>query len=584
MDSHKADRASCKKAWIAIVTALSCFLFYVLACVVSTPSWSPDCTKIAILVTPPGNEPDKFAIFTYDIATGERVLLDEVKADGLLSTPAWSPDGTWIAYYRVEPNAPAEIPPSDPNSALPRKQQASTKIGDDAGQSGSPEAGRLLSEENKMLPSVMFEFIEEFVKEKKETDLFDMKLMLIRPDGSGKKTLHTAAWVGKRGDEATLAFIIRPVWSKDCKRLFYVRGFEEHTYVGSIDISTGKTYAHLLTSAGISAVSPDGKWIASFLEDGTLVTARVDGSMCKYFRLDVEVEDDYLFFCGGGGLFWSLDSQHVFVVGKESTMHAVDIASGQTEQYADPDANNTAYYTVSSGGDKLYYLAGSEANEDGSPQGVLSLRYMNLRDRHTGTVFVLPQIPELSGGGDGGIFSISPNGKIVLLRTSIQDEHDITKSVLIFCDGKTQKTVETDRWLLKPLYSDSDLIFEEKLIGKWRGTDGEMFVAERGQGRTYKFTMIEEDQEHHSVANLVRLRDTMFMGVFFDESLLLEKDSSGSHLLPDIFIKIDQIEPKLLLQTMEYDEVARMQEKENGLPAQGPLEADYTFEGVRVQP
>jgi len=86
------------------------------------------------------------------------------------------------------------------------------------------------------------------------------------------------------------------------------------------------------------------------------------------------------------------------------------------------------------------------------------------------------------------------------------------------------------------------------------------------------------------VANLVRLRDTMFMGVFFDESLLLEKDSSGSHLLPDIFIKVDQIEPKLLLQTMEYDEVARMQEKENGLPAQGPSEANYTFEGVRVQP
>jgi hypothetical protein len=171
-----------------------------------------------------------------------------------------------------------------------------------------------------------------------------------------------------------------------------------------------------------------------------------------------------------------------------------------------------------------------------------------------------------------------------MLRTLIKNEHGITKSVLIFCDGKTKKTVETDRWLLKPLYSGSDLIFEEKLIGEWRGADGEMFVAERGQQRTYKLTMIGRGQEHHFVANLVRLRNTMFMGVFFDESLLLEKDSAGSHLLPDIFMKVDQIEPKLLLQAMEYDEVAKMLEKNSEPLERSPSGADYTFEGVRVQP
>lgn len=583
MNTRKTNIISYRKAWIAFVASLSCLLIYVLACVMSPPSWSPDSSKIAILVTPTprGYEPDKYAIFTYDIATGERVLLDEVKADGLLSTPVWSPDGAWIAYYRMEPNNPVEIPPVDSNSAPAVTQQTSTETKELASQFSSGETKEQLSEENKILPSLLFDLVEKSEQEEKKTDFNDMKLMLIRPDGSEKKTLHTMKWAGESSDKSEQMFI-RPTWSKDCKKLFYARVLEDYSYVESIDIPTGKRYTHLLSSSGIPSVSPDGNWVASCLEDNqTLVTARVDGSMCKYIKLDMEFDDEYLFLFSG--LFWSSDSMKVFIVGKESTLHAVDIASGQTEQYADSDANNTAYYTISSGGDKLYYLASSEALEEGLAKGTLSLRYMNLRDRHTGTVFVLPQLPELSGG-DSGIFSISPNGKIVLLRTSIKDEHDITKSVLIFCDGKTKKTIETDRWLLKPLYSDSDLIFEEKLIGKWRGTDGEMFAAERGQGRTYKFTMIEEDQEHHSVANLVRLRDTMFMGVFFDESLLLEKDSSGSHLLPDIFIKVDQIEPKLLLQTMEYDEVARMQEKENGLPAQGPSEANYTFEGVRVQP
>jgi hypothetical protein len=53
----------------------------------------------------------------------------------------------------------------------------------------------------------------------------------------------------------------------------------------------------------------------------------------------------------------------------------------------------------------------------------------------------------------------------------------------------------------------------------------------------------------------------MFLGVFLDESLLENRDASGSHLLPDVFMRVAQIEPKLLLQTIEYSKLAEVLEK-----------------------
>ena len=73
---------------------------------------------------------------------------------------------------------------------------------------------------------------------------------------------------------------------------------------------------------------------------------------------------------------------------------------------------------------------------------------MNLRDRRTGTVFNLPVLPEFGDGGS--IFSIAPNGKVVMARAVIEDEFEGGGSVMIFWDGKTQKVVRTDPWLLEP--------------------------------------------------------------------------------------------------------------------------------------
>jgi hypothetical protein len=563
MNAQEAKIAGCRKAWIAFVAALCCLLIYVLACVLSPVGWSPDSSKIAILVTPHGEHPDIFAIYTYDIATGDRVLLDEVKADGALSAPAWSPDGKWIAYYKVEPApSPEVIPSSESDATVPAGDGSGNTTEGKTEQPNPPTITQeLFSEENKMLPSLMLELMKELVEEQEDVETFDVKLIMVTPDAKERKILQVMKWMGDMGDDDVREAMMhmRPSWSADCKRLFYVRMIEHLFYTGSIEIATGKTYAHLAGSIGTPIVSSDGKWAASYLEhDEMLVAARIDGNMCNYFRLDLEMDKQFM----QDVVFWSPDSKNVFVLAEDSILHAVDITSGQIEQYTVPDANNIAYYTLSSTGEKLYYIAGlNEEEEIDFTDRIFSLRYMDLQNKSTGTVFSFSGFPEHSKGGR---FSIAPNGKIVLLRAIIENGYERAISLLIFCDGKTQKVVSTDRWLRKPFYDDSNLIFEEKLIGNWRGEYEQISITEGALEKTYTLTWTEDDEERHAAANLVQLKDMMFLGVFLYESILEKKDSSGSHLLPDFFFRVHQIEPKLLLQPMGYDEVAEMLKEDAG--------------------
>ncbi len=452
MNTQEVKTVSCRKAWIAFVAAFSCLLIYVMACVMSPPGWSPDSSKIAILVTPPGegDNPKEFAIFVYDIAAGSRTLLDEVKADGVLSAPAWSPDGKSIAYYKVEPGPSEQVSPSSEPNAAPSIRERPLNTPEDKPDRSAPSAPAepLFSEENQMRPSFMFELAEEQVKDKNDVQTFDVKLVIATPDGKKRETLQVMKWVGDDEDRKSMV-LMRPTWSPDCKRLFYVRGIAEGDsfYIASIDLSTGATYAHLLGCIATPAVSPDGKWVASYLEDDdTLIASRIDGSLCKYFKLDLEIKGDgppMLDFT-----FWSPDSKKILAVDKDSVLHSIDIAGGQTELYKDPDVNSIAYPVISSTDKKLYYLGGFRTGEEGPPPQTISLKRMDLQGKNRRTIFTF-RMPELSDEG-GGVFSISPNGKIVLLRAIIKDESGEDKSALIFWDGKTQKIIQTNRWLLKP--------------------------------------------------------------------------------------------------------------------------------------
>jgi len=118
--------------------------------------------------------------------------------------------------------------------------------------------------------------------------------------------------------------------------------------------------------------------------------------------------------------------------------------TGEVKKYSDPAAKETAYGILSPQGDKLYYFAGFEKDDPNSDKEKVNLMSMNLKDLKTQVVFEVSKVPDLEGPGR---FSISPNGKMVLLRCVMKDKNGAEKSALLFWDGKLEKIVETDPWL-----------------------------------------------------------------------------------------------------------------------------------------
>jgi len=94
----------------------------------------------------------------------------------------------------------------------------------------------------------------------------------------------------------------------------------------------------------------------------------------------------------------------------------------------------------------------------------------------------------------------------------------------------------------------------------------------------------EDGEKVHIGGNLVRLKDAMFLGIFSDESSLQKKDSDGSHLVPDIFVMVDQTEPKLQLRVIDYHQLAKMLENDPNSLSQEAAKVGYTIEATRVQP
>lgn len=592
MVTQKANRVAYTKALVALAAGACCFLIYVLACVMSPVTWSPDCSKIAILVTPSGDDPDKapdkFAIFTYDIATGERVLLDEVEKNGSLSAPSWSPDGNWIAYYKVEPNIPQEVgamTKADPNVSL-----LAAEPNRDTNQPAPPiesklAAEDLFNEENRMLPPMLFEMVKEKLSEKEDLKTVDVKLMLIRPDGTEKKILQIIKSECDQDDSQALVYM-RPEWSRDCKRIFYVRILDstESYFMASLDIETGKTWAHLLGGLGTPVVSPDGKWVISLRgtdsesKKAVLTVAKTDGNLHKYFQLDIDLNDGPPMLVP---LSWVPDSKRILIWDKKG-FRIMNPDTGEMEQLGDPNATEIACPAFSTAGDRLYYIAKYKTGDPNSANQQVCLKRMDLTDKKIRTEFMLSDIPDVNE--EGGIFSISPKGGTVILRGMIKDSMEKKKSALIIWDGKTRKVVETDRWLMKPLYSDDNLTFEQKLIGKWKAKDGEMLVCEgKPEKAYYKMVLTGKDgKERHYWANLVNVERMRFLGLFLDESLLDKKDRYGSHLLPDTFAKIEQIEPKLLLRGMDYDKVAEILKRDPNLPEEKTMEGEGIAEFEKI--
>ena len=411
-------RVFVRNAWWAVMAALLCMVVYILGCVLSKPAWSPDSSQVALLVTPPQDDPNLHAILTYDIKTGKHRLLDHVPADGVLSGPAWSPDGKWIAYYRVEP-------PADPNAAASVTREPNQAV------------------ENVVLPGLLLDAAKGATSDK--TDRLDVKVMVATPDGKEKKVLCTTQWACKRDDLARL-MAMSPTWSMDSRHVFYAQPLGEAFSIVDLDVAAGHSQALLLSSTGGAVQSPSGQWVATLLADGSkqvaLVLARADGRMQKYVRLDLDLEDkDDLFI--GSELSWSLDSSRVLVSAGQP-MLVVNTGTGESRAYRDPETDDVAYGVLSPAGDSVYYICGLKKGESNSEDQDVDLRSLSLKDGKPKRLVRLSEGLHLKTIGR---FSVAPNGKLVLFRCIIKDAAGQEKSVLILWDGKGTKTIDTDPWL-----------------------------------------------------------------------------------------------------------------------------------------
>ena len=122
---------------------------------------------------------------------------------------------------------------------------------------------------------------------------------------------------------------------------------------------------------------------------------------------------------------------------------------------------------------------------------------------------------------------------------------------------------------LHPLYTEDDLIFEEKLLGNW-GKNGstETWQFERGNGdKSYEVLYTDENGKNGSFdAGLGKLNNVMYLNMFPQEPDLKQNDYYKFHILrAHSFLKIERIEPKLVMRVMNPDKMQKMLENDPNL-------------------
>lgn len=160
----------------------------------------------------------------------------------------------------------------------------------------------------------------------------------------------------------------------------------------------------------------------------------------------------------------------------------------------------------------------------------------------------------------------------------------LQKFVVEYADVKDVFGDATEMTRLEPIYTDDDLVFDANLVGQWEGKDGEILDSVQLSERAYDLMFVDEDgDEHQLYANLARVNGITLMAIFTDKAELDPNDTHAYafHLIPDAIFKVDRIEPDLILQHLEYEEVLEI--LGNDPSSQEAAEPDYFFEGIRTE-
>ena len=144
----------------------------------------------------------------------------------------------------------------------------------------------------------------------------------------------------------------------------------------------------------------------------------------------------------------------------------------------------------------------------------------------------------------------------------------------------------SDMTRLEPVYTDDDLVFDGNLVGQWEGKGGEILDSVQMSEKAYDLMFVEEDgTEHQLYANLARVNGITLMAIFTDKAELDPNDpyAYAFHLIPDALFKIEQIEPELILQHVEHEEVLEIFGNDPSSQEQKAVDPCYFFEGIRTK-
>ncbi|MFA5553604.1 MAG: hypothetical protein WDA68_03485 [Phycisphaerae bacterium] len=116
---------------------------------------------------------------------------------------------------------------------------------------------------------------------------------------------------------------------------------------------------------------------------------------------------------------------------------------------------------------------------------------------------------------------------------------------------------------LHPLYTDTDTVFDEKIIGSWQDADSVWKFEKAADANSYDLTVITDGKEGRFIAHLVRLNDTLFFDLYPGHAEINASDFYKAHLLgAHSFLKVEQIEPNLALRMMDPENFEKLVESE----------------------
>jgi hypothetical protein len=127
---------------------------------------------------------------------------------------------------------------------------------------------------------------------------------------------------------------------------------------------------------------------------------------------------------------------------------------------------------------------------------------------------------------------------------------------------------------LYPLYTDKDVVFEEKLLGTWVQDDGETtweFKTIDEPNNAYKLIFSDDEGKKGSfVARLVKLQNRHFLDVYpsevpweLDDPNKTDWPYNVFFLIPaHTFLKIDSMEPQLKIRLMLDSDVKELLKQE----------------------